>query len=477
MASCAALDDPNANKALEIISVKGDGRVTTLHKSPNCLPDYELTLGFDFGTSSTKVVIGDPQQDKAFAIPFLEANGIERYLLPGRLFRDRNYSLVKGKESFRDLKLALMGSKDDKHREHVVAFMALAIRHARAWLFESYETLYSDKHIFWNFAVGMPSKGPRGGEAIKDMLELLALAAWIASTDAEIIDSSSVQNAIFRATTERTKSTPNPELPNILIHPEVNAQIYSFISGMGAFDPKGRNVYLLVDIGAGTIDTSLFHVNRSAGGRWNFTPFTSEVEFNGAINLHRSRMNWWMKAVLEHQACRKDLAVPLERALLNMDCCTRVPPTHDDYVTDSEIQWTRPDEHPDDKFMSKRVRPQILDKTCIEAWRLRRLEKEDIYGVPAFLCGGGMRMPFYKKLLTILDRREQNASWVHVKPQRMPVPERLEAKGLPAVDYDRLSVAYGLSLMESETGSADELVARNTEKMMRDDLYISKEMT
>lgn len=478
-ASRVALDDVNARTPLRIIPIKGDGRATTLHKAPDGLADYELTLGFDFGTSSTKVVIGDPQQDKAFAVPFVEANGIERFLLPGRLFRDSEYSLVSGKESFRDLKLALLGSNDDTNREHAVAFMALAIRHARAWLFENYEPLFRDKHIFWNLAVGMPSTDLRGGDGTKGLLEHLALAAWIASTEAAGIDTRSVQRAISCAVTARGEGTLNPYIPDVLVHPEVAAQIFGFVSGKDAFDPNGRNLYLLVDIGAGTIDTSLFHVTRASGNRWDFVTFTSTVEFNGAINLHRSRIQWWVEAVSTPAVSRKDLVDSLETAARGTDCSTRIPPRHEDYVFESSIRWARRDEHPDAIFMSSRVRPQILDKTYVGAWKQGHLEQADIFGVPTFLCGGGMRMPFYAELLKILDRREPNAAWVHAKPRQMSVPERLEAKGLATADYDRLSVAYGLSLMRvgSHTRSDGGRVPISGEDRTSEGAYISKEMT
>ena len=458
--------------------VKSNGRITTLHRNPNGYPDYELTLGFDFGTSSTKIVIGDPQQNKAFAVPFFNLLGIDRYLLPGRLFFDTEYSLVQGEKSFRDLKLALLESSDDLHSEHAVAFIALAIRHARGWLFDNYELLYRDKHILWNFAIGVPSTDLDGKDGFGDTLMRLAMAAWISSTEAEAIDTKSIQRSISRADAEIREGPSDPNLPEILVHPEVAAQIYGFVSSKDTYDPKGQNLYLLVDIGAGTIDTCLFHVTRDTGNQWSFTTFTRTVEFNGANNLHRSRLEWWIAALSDTNVSRLDLADSLKNALLSLDCTTHVPPLFENYVTDSSMQWIRPDEDPDRQFMSKRVRPQILERTYIEAWGEGHLEQSDIAGVPAFLCGGGMRMPFYMNLLTILDRREKNASWVRAKPRLMTVPDRLEASGLPTQDYDRLSVAYGLSLMRA--GAYAQSPGGPTPKGSGDipqrGTYISKEM-
>src|SRR3972149_12205112 len=47
----------------------------------------DIIIGFDFGTSTTKVVIRDPFASRSFAIPFLGQNNLNSnsYLLPTRL--------------------------------------------------------------------------------------------------------------------------------------------------------------------------------------------------------------------------------------------------------------------------------------------------------------------------------------------------------------------------------------------------------
>lgn len=463
----------------KVLADKHSGRLTTLFASSNGVPDYELTLGFDFGTSSTKLVIGDPQQDKAFAVPFFDTTGIEQYLLPGRLYRDSEYSLSHGKEQFRDLKLALLDNPSDVHREQTVAFMALAIRQARAWLFQNYESLYRDKHIFWNIAVGVPSTEIGETSHTSKLLEELALTAWIASTDADRLDSLGIQHALAKADALKQTGGLDPLMPEVLVYPEVYAQVFGFVSGRDTYDPRGKNIYLLVDIGAGTIDTSLFHVTKAAGNRWNFQAFTSTVEFNGAVNLHRSRLGWWGEAVAQSAPHRRDLSESLQQATLNTDCLVRIPARHEDYVSHSDIRWQDSTVHPDRTFMSTRVRPQILDNTYVRAWREGHLEQKDIFGVPTFLCGGGMRMPFFNELLKDLDRRDPNASWVHAKPRKLSVPDRLDAKGIADADYDRLSVAYGLSLMRMGAITSDPIApkpAKGAEPQYRDS-FVGKEMT
>lgn len=473
------LEDLAVRVLPKLLTGKHSGRLTTLFQSADGVPNYELTLGFDFGTSSTKLVIGDPQQDKAFAVPFFDTTGIEQYLLPARLYRDSEYSLSEGKEQFRDLKLALLDNPSDAHCEQAIAFMALAIRQARAWLFQNYESLYRDKHIFWNLAIGMPSTEIGQHCHTRDLMEELALAAWSVSTDADRLDGRNIQHVITKLDAAKSSGQLDPLMPEILVYPEVYAQVFGFVSGKDTYDPKGKNIYLLVDIGAGTIDTSLFHVTKATGNRWNFQAFTSTVEFNGAVNLHRSRLQWWGDAINTSFPQRNDLTEALRRAYSNTDCLVSIPARHEEYVSDATVDWRDSTSHHDRAFMSSRVQPQILDRTYVRAWRDGHLEQRDIFGVPTFLCGGGMRMPFFSNLLKDLDRRDPNASWVHAKPRKLSVPDRLESKGIADADYDRLSVAYGLSLMRMGSIFNDPIApkpAKARDPQYRD-AFVGKEMT
>ena len=59
-----------------------------------------------------------------------------------------------------------------------------------------------------------------------------------------------------------------------------------------------------------------------------------------------------------------------------------------------------------------------------------------------------MRMAFYQQLSTELDKPSPNASWLRVKRMEPSTPRKMLAPGLPPRDYDRLSVAYGLGMMD-----------------------------
>jgi hypothetical protein len=95
--------------------------------------DRELVVGLDFGTSCVKVVVGDRGASKAYAVPFLDASGVNAYLLPSRLFEQAGiFSLSDGADVHRDLKLRFLANPTSSHlQETLVGFLALVIRRCR----------------------------------------------------------------------------------------------------------------------------------------------------------------------------------------------------------------------------------------------------------------------------------------------------------------------------------------------------------
>jgi hypothetical protein len=56
-------------------------------------------------------------------------------------------------------------------------------------------------------------------------------------------------------------------------------------------------------------------------------------------------------------------------------------------------------------------------------------------------------MDFYQRLKKEL-RRMPSYTWLRAEFEPLMPPDRLEAPGLAPADYDRLSVAYGLSFLD-----------------------------
>lgn len=56
-------------------------------------------------------------------------------------------------------------------------------------------------------------------------------------------------------------------------------------------------------------------------------------------------------------------------------------------------------------------------------------------------------MPFYGRLRETLNNHPSLYVWMKVNVRTLLLPKRLEAPGLARNDFDRLSVAYGLSFL------------------------------
>ena len=208
---------------------------------------------------------------------FCKADGIRRFLLPSRLCQTgRVFSVETGTRTYRDLKLSLLASPDDPIlQQRVVAFLALIIRRARGWLLTEHAATYRRTAILWKLAVGLPA-AQHHQTPLSALFERLGLAAWIVAGEPSEVTDTAIQ-ALLSGDAE--SCTAGSEI-EITVVPEIAAQIYGFVAS-NSFDKKAANIYLMADVGSGTVDSSLFHVKQGKGGRWRcrlLTPLGSTTE-------------------------------------------------------------------------------------------------------------------------------------------------------------------------------------------------------
>jgi hypothetical protein len=411
--------------------------------------EHEVTIGLDFGTSATKVVIGDSSLSKAFAVPFCEADGVSAYLLPTRVHERQTTTLSSGpRQTFtldqgavvhRDLKLGWLANPDSApHRERVVAFLALVLKHARGWLFHAHASVYKPVNIVWRVAVGLPAASALNNR-IADELRKLAYQAWSVSCVKSDVD----LDLIRRAATDISRLEADLQVDVV---PEIAAQIYGFVTSH-TFDRAAPNRYLLVDIGAGTVDSSLFRVKPARGRKWEFEFYTAVVQPHGASNLHVHRINWW-QGLLAATPEAKQVVDDLQRNKFATDFEGSLPGSSGDYV--EGVRVVEPGEacaDPDLEFLTKRVVKQVRGETVFRAWDAGLLPQAALAGVPMFLCGGGSRMPLYQRIQEHL-KPQHGYRWLHAERWLLGFPDNLECEGKIDEDYDRLSVAYGLSRLD-----------------------------
>lgn len=431
----------DSNPAPLLSKVEAAGRAAQAHVG-EVNDEREVVLGLDFGTSCVKAVIGDAALGKAFAVPFCKAEGISGFLLPSRLYQTgRVFSLEAGTHAHRDLKLSLLADpKDPVLQQRVVAFMALVIRRARGWLLTQHAAIYRRTGIAWKLAVGLPT-AQHHQSPLSELFERLAHAAWLAAGQPGDVTDMSIQSLLA----SDLKRDVAPEAAEITVVPEIAAQIYGFVVS-NSFDKQAPNLYLMADVGSGTVDSSLFRVKQGRGGRWDFEFYTSVVEPNGVSNLHRHRVNWWIDALAKAGAPQK-LAADLEATKLITDQQFATPEAFSDYFSGVEVSLRDSLKSPDDEFFNLRVLAQVQGKTLWRTWKDNLLPQTSLANIPFFMCGGGVRMSYYQQLESRLSAMP-GYTWLKAECWVMGVPDDLVADGVAEDDYDRLSVAYGLSRLE-----------------------------
>ena len=413
-------------------------------------PGRELVLGLDFGTSSTKVVLADQSLNIGYAVPLVEAVGVNSYLLPSAMIEteDGFYVLSGHGHRHADLKLAMLRNMtDDTACARVCAFLALVIRSARAWLYETKSDQYLRADILWTLALGQPAN-PDKSNGSRTHFRLLAKVAWAIASETGPIR---VEIAL-RTWRHREELDLGDEL-EVRAIAELSAQIHGFVSS-SHFDARQPNIYLMVDVGAGTVDASLFRVRKDAGGVVSFALFTHSVELLGAASFNRYRVDWW-QSQLGHAAqklssqdarrARLALAVKdgLQRLKLPTEYRGRYPNDYSSYVKGVQVGYQGGALSPDAAYFAN-VLQQVSGQVLYGAWKQNLLSQDAVKNMPFFLCGRGARHSFYAKLKEEVQRTP-NCSWLSAKPRELALPTNIVAPGLAVGDYDRLSVAYGLS--------------------------------
>jgi len=404
-----------------------------------------LCLGLDFGSSTLKAVISDGERQITYAVPFRDIQGIEGYLLPCRVYLGENgYSLEGQGQVYQDLKLALLANAESLQAQlPVVGFLALALRMIRGWLLSTHGETYSGA-IIWDLAIGLPVASRRDEKTVR-LYQLVSTAAWIASTEKQLTPEA-IGQALKRAEAlcSGAEAECDSEDIEVRAEPEIAAQIYGFVSS-GAYDPQASNIYLMVDVGAGTLDASVFRVERKRGQRKDsLVIFRTTVEPHGVMNFHRKRMGWLESALSQKLPDRPDLRTAVQVISHLTDAVEALPDRVDGYFNGVEIQFKG---RIIDQLFYGQVNRQVVQDTYLHVANERLLDRQQMAGMPMFLCGGGSRSGFYAKLKSDLQSAP-GFSWFGVTPKPLQKPRGLVAPGLHRADYDRLSVAFGLSQLK-----------------------------
>jgi hypothetical protein len=381
------------------------------------LPPVELVLGVDFGTSCTKVVIGDPGfKRQAFAVPFRRPESdLACWLKPTVLGNEAN------------LKMRLMDRPDDRNvRELVAAYLAEVIRDARRWFDANASAEYTGREQHWILNLGFP--GTR--------TEASPLAAAYQA----------VGEVALRSVAHSGQAPRR-----IQLYPEIAAQLAGYVTSPHA--QKGNLV--LIDVGAGTLDVSTM-INHGDNDGAVLSFFVCDVKPLGILRFYQTRVSA-LESV--RPGCVK---IPPEHF---QKTAAPVPENLDDIVGSRSADLNSRDQAVRKEFFGEVVRVAVscmarFSKVQRQAHRSRAFVPWP-HQLPVFLTGGGSRADSYRRCLTgteiegkllpitrwVSDPARRRSLNQGLRVEKLPVPNNLKSFPLKlAEDFDRISVAYGLAL-------------------------------
>ena len=327
---------------------------------------------------------------------------------------------------------------------HAIAFLALIIRHSIGWFFSNHYETYKNSDIVWALNLGLPATYAEDSK-LSERFKQIALAAINLAGNAAQCITNDLTDRYFSLSVqallcgESSSELPvHPDMVNVF--PEIGAQVVAFIESE-SWDAKNRPFITMIDIGAGTVDISFFSVDRKRGKR-KFIFFKNSVEPNGVINLHRKRTTWLKKVLGEIDKLTSNIDKFLDEISTSTDQLLSVPDKVNDYLENFDMTK----EMEIDRQFFKDYLGQVFNLLNYTRQNRVPMNDEDWKRLPLFLCGGGSRMDFYRRIIKRLN--ELKLRWLHIELENLTKPHNLRAEGLIAKDYDRLSVAYGLSFPE-----------------------------
>ena len=397
-----------------------------------------VMLGLDFGTAYTKVVARVANDSHAIEFDKVVQVG-NPFLLPAVLSVDRHGighlgRLDSAASVTEDLKLHFIEKSHTQPQDAVfVAFMALVIRAARAWLFERHGALLGTREIDWGFNLGAPTV-PWEDKTIRDKyLRLLEAACLVSQFDRPV----SVRECETTLATVAARRTPLKD--RIGVFAEFAAQIAGYIHS-----PRMQEgPHLLVDVGAGTIDVTMFNVFQPGD-----VPSAQEALDQGMEMVADTRFPIWDARVEKlggyylsaaratgGTSWQQDPEAAFEGIESIAAYCERTGASREG-VEAVEAEFA--------KYVAGCV-GGVISRT--KAHRYRRFHWSES-SIPTFICGGGARYPLYESAV-----RKAAANFpVRLAVLPLPAPDGLRQQGIEETLFDRLSVAYGLTFEGADIG-------------------------
>ena len=420
----------------------------TLSESPKeSQGEVDLVLGLDFGTTYCKVIVQEPDSGRAWAIPFSEGSNNPYILSTKVISTGKDFRLSGEGETVGNLKVPLLIKEMPAgHVRAVIAFLTLVMRHTKAWVKENISDQLGGMTPFWTVNMGLPARNLEDRsltETFRKILwsgMLLSQKSGAAVTPAEVDHCLAMTQRILREGDEelKIKGYGSVHVEQLGIFPEIAAQIYGYLQS-DLWD-RNHEMFLLVDVGGGTVDGALFRVTEE-GGDIRFHFLKSSVKHLGVYILHRERLSWHFKQLnqIDPSGHLKD---EFQNMLSKSVMPGEVPGEIGDYLDDAEYP-----KETSDKLFYNQFAHMLWDDLIQPVRNGLNHYGEHWDGLPFLLCGGGRSISLYNRFLEKLND-QSSSTMVNLRQLTMWKPDNLVSKGIGEDEYQRLSVAYGLSFRD-----------------------------
>ena len=464
--------------------------------SKNGDEDRDMVIGFDFGTSSSKVTIRDQQARRSIAIKFGSSDKLDDYLMPSKIFLSGKFFHLNPKgQEFSNLKIKAISS-DPMEMDilALVAYLGLVIRHSRSYFFSSsFGKSYKQQRFIWRLNLGIPARTALKFDCNERFINISKAALLCSFGDTENISIDQAREALknisaelignyfvklpneFQKAMQDTVDFFNAEA--VRIFPEIMAQIHGFVRS-NLWNNESNPHILVIDVGAGTVDISLCDVERSYLGEYLYTSKACLVEGLGVSNLVKYRIDKVLKASERLESNKQTDLFNCLKLIEDINYSgVKVPSTVDEMLDGIKFENNIEKLNFDQDFV-KLVSQTIWTKTVLKASEKSKPNDQTWKPLPVFLCGGGSRMPFYMKIVEHFVLLRKAKAYFDLK--KPPQPDDLFGIEI-GEEYDRLSVAYGLGYWDLGLFLPDfektEIQAIGDDSPRWSDDFVSKDMT
>ena len=376
-----------------------------------------IILGLDLGTSSTKMIVRLPYEagEPTIAIPAPRPcrSGDDPYLwqtvlwlrdegtfhpwpeptatvlnsLKQGLIQGRCETAISGPETSVNVNRAQAG----------VAYLAFAIRYVRGWLLLNRPALFRGRKPMWFINLGMPTASYDDHRVAKPYRRIGAAALQLAKVDSPVTVEAAQLFLDEPHVVRAGESVEVAEALGVAVFPEAAAEM----TGFAKSTRNAPGLYLLVDVGAMTLDVCMFRLKQEAHKGDLYSFMAAQVRPLGVDSLH-----WFLaEGKTEPQFVQQ---------------CNR---------TLWGVVWH-----------TKRCRDSNA-----ESWKPGN-------DVPVFLAGGGAANPLHRDVVASLGPwLRQHVRNEGVRLLDLPVPTAIDHSE-PLQGFGRMAVAWGLSYLPTDIG-------------------------